>query len=436
MLKHIFVLLLVFCSVTHSTLNYGRAHVLSTPSTTSWLVLYNDLAAMAVDSAVGMSNIDIGVYQIPVTVIVPYVGGSPEYTYTSQCTDQEIDLVVDRLNTVYGYQNNIPIRFFKSKYSGSYIRKAHIPEGMFFAHNRGKTANDALSNLAKFQQLFGDNRTLNITLAYEIAKYSYVGSTPAVGYQGVTTGFNHICVIEACADGPVERSTGIGYIYASYVISHEVGHNFGLMHPISCVNNICSESDQLPSTGIDASWTAMTDGPCDNMMGYVDVNAWKITTEQAYVMKATLDGWVDRYGRAAIDSTHKIKTYLNPPSTQLYDPVTPTIVNTTVTTVSWRRITTCDMGFLGFPDSYQIFSRQDESSDWAWRATVGSGSFPDSYSEDLPLSTDSYWKVVAYDSTAGWEWKWPTNEWWDYENYQFNTDLCTPGFISGDCPPE
>lgn len=436
----ILALLLIFSSDVFSARTGGKVMTKTRPPQQD-RIGYIDFVSSVIDSAAGKTNMDVGVYQIPITIIRMKKSGKVEYQFNSDCNDSLIDLFSKRLNIAYSYQNGIPIRFFNSRYANSYIRDVYFP-GIYSSSSSSRisTVSDlGLPSLLRLSTLFGDQRTLNIVVGYEMLRYK------SSGYHGVAMPSCIISILEDCNDGLTEVSTAYfektGLMYKwepmTFVLAHETGHQFGFMHPVEPNGSSdVTEGDGLPSTEYSAEWDDMFDGPCDNIMGYVSEDAWKITTEQAYLIKAMFDHWVNNDGKVSITSDDKLFNYLSPPSIQIYDYITPSVVNTSVTTISWPRVTTCDRGFLGFPDNYQVFTKVNSGDAWSYVTSVDPGSFPDSYSVETALSTNTYWAVRAYDSTNGWTWEWPTNEWWTYEGYNFDTRLCTPGFLSGNCPPE
>lgn len=141
------------------------------------------------------------------------------------------------------------------------------------------------------------NRYLNI---YTLQPFNNPG---VIGY---VSGFPASGLVGSADDAVRMLHSAIDSVQFPHVVSHEVGHHFGLYHTFqgqSCANSSCNDQGDLicdtnPHTfptqvcgGTSGNCPGLP-GPGNNFMNYQNVNCvWEFTPNQIQRMRCTLENW-------------------------------------------------------------------------------------------------------------------------------------------------
>lgn len=106
------------------------------------------------------------------------------------------------------------------------------------------------------------------------------------------------------------------------------------------------------------------------------------------------------------------------------------------TEITWDRVTTNKLGYIIFPNDYEIYSKNSMEATWVLQDTIEAeaspGIFPSSYSYTARVS-HAHWKVIPRTTDAEWSWKASGTDvhWWNYLPYTFDYRFSYGQTVSG-----
>ncbi len=360
-------------------------------------------------------------FDIPVRFILIsgyYSGWDVKSTLTSPVgmTPAMVPDFLKLLNNEFGGRERFKVRFFLSQHrpDGGITSIAPTYDNRFLWYYKtgafvtsGTFYNQFPFRYHKmFLNLYGDPRCLNI-----IINSMYKGQTAAAFATGYDwTGVVLPGHVTWRAADPLNGNYAIVYnsgLLTGGACFHEIAHEAG-------IDDTYISQWMFSGTSYDRAKYAADDYTNPVYTGiFTKIHAWMLEHSLNNATRQT----TLRNGFGVKQSTECNALYSA--SGQINATYTP------YASITWNRVVFNKLGYIVFPNTYQIYSKAYALDDWILRATIDAetslGVFPSGYTYNSS-TTNSLWKVQPVITDEEWSWKASGVDahWWNYINYAFD----------------
>lgn len=349
-------------------------------------------------------------------------------------TPERTDDVIKILNLEYGGWAGCKIRFFKSQHRADNGVASISPtaDNRYLWYYRNTSAltvsgisvtNEIGNGRNEFPyllQAYGDPRCLNIIINPMHKSSNFAGFATGEEWAAVYTPryVDYMTRNPSMGDYAPVLNSGV---FVGNLFIHEIGHE----------TNIGDDNiEDLFSSNIDAQLSYRTSNrETTTYAGYSGLLSplyyWMIEHSLNYVAHQT----TYRNGFMVDQTTGCNPLYSASGEIVLLD--THPFVN-----IAWDRVVFNKLGYIIFPNDYEIYSRASSGHSWSLRDTIDAetlpGIFPSGYIYNSTV-TDLQWKIIPRTTDAEWSWRASGTDahWWNYINYSFDRRFSANHSVSG-----